>query len=82
MRINLTTQTSILTISNGDLEENGYLYKYFSEELGKIPADELEKNPDKYIIKTIAYNEEIHELVLLIFEKDEFTQKKILLEPV
>lgn len=80
MKINLTTQTSILTISDGDLNENGYLYKYFSEELKKL--EELEENPTQTIIKTIAYNEEIHGLVLLTFDKDGFTQKKILLEPV
>lgn len=78
MKINLTTQTSILTISNGDLDVNGYLYKYFSEELDK----ELEENPDKPIITTIttiAYNE--GKLVLLIFDKENgFTQKKITLE--
>lgn len=75
MKINLTTQTSILTISNGDLDTSGYLYEYFSEE--------LEENPTQTIIKTIAYNEEIHELVLLIFDKENgFTQKKITLENV
>ncbi len=70
MKINLTTQTEILTISDGDLGGNGYLYKYFDEE--------LEKNPTKTNIKTLAYNEEWNELVLLIFDKGVgFTQKKI-----
>jgi len=72
MKINLTTQTSILTISTGDLDEEvGYLYKYFS--------DELEKS-DQTNIKTLAYNAEIEKLVLLIFDKGEgFTQKEIIL---
>ena len=73
MKINLTTQTSILTISNDDLSGNGYLYKYFDEE--------LVKNPTQTNIKTLVYNEEIDTLVLLIFDKETgFTQKKILLE--
>ena len=78
MKINLTTQTEILTFNNDDdLGENGYLYKYFYEE--------LEKNPTQTNIKTLAYNEDRNELVLLIFDKDEekrFTQKKIVLEDV
>jgi len=78
MKINLTTQTEILTIGNGDLNENGYLYKYFYEEL----KDQLEKNPN-INIKTLAYNSEIDELVLLIFDKDGFTQRGIILgEPI
>lgn len=70
MKINLTTQTEILTISDGDLYVNGYLYKYFDEE--------LKKNPTTTNIKTLAYNEESDKLVLLIFDKENgFTQKKI-----
>ena len=71
MKINLTTQTEILTFNNDDdLKEGGYLYKYFDEE--------LEKNPTKTNIKTLAYNEESDKLVLLIFDKEDgFTQKKI-----
>ena len=75
MKINLTTQTEILTISDGDLYVNGYLYKYFDEE--------LKKNPTTTNIKTLAYNEESDKLVLLIFDKENgFTQKKITLENV
>ena len=76
MKINLTTQTEILTISNGDLSENSYLYNYFKVEL---------EESDKTVIKTLAYNEDRNELVLLIFDKDEekrFTQKKIVLKDV
>jgi len=73
MKINLTTQTEILTITDGDLDENdGYLYKYFVEE--------LEKNPTKTNIKTLAYNGDngSGKLVLLIFDKEDgFIQKKI-----
>lgn len=70
MKINLTTQTEILTINDGDLDVNEYLYKYFNQE--------LEKNPTKTNIKTLAYNEESDKLVLLIFDKEDgFTQKKI-----
>lgn len=79
MKINLTTQTEILTIGNDDLDVEGDLYKYFNEEL------ELEKNETKTNIKTLAYNEDRDELVLLIFDKDKeerFTQKKIVLEDV
>ena len=74
MRINLTTQTEILTITNEDLDKDyGYLYKYFYKE--------LEKEQDKTVIKTLAYNENINTLVLLIFDKDNgFTQKIITLE--
>jgi hypothetical protein len=78
MKINLTTQIEILTIHNGDLDVDGDLYKYFDEE--------LEKNPTKTNIKTLAYNvdnDENEELVLLIFDKDKeerFTQKKITLK--
>lgn len=78
MKINLTTQTEILTFNNDDdLGVDGYLYKYFNEE--------LTKNPNQTNIKTLAYNEYREELVLLIFDKDEekrFTQKKIVLEDV
>ena len=78
MKINLTTQTEILTIGNGDLNKNRYLYKYFYEEL----KDQLEKNPN-INIKTLAYNSEINELVLLIFDKDGLTQRGIILgEPI
>lgn len=74
MKINLTTQTIILTISDGDLDVNEYLYKYFDEE--------LKKNPTETNIKTLAYNNN-HGLVLLIFDKENgFTQKKITLENV
>lgn len=74
MKINLTTQTSILTIRDEDLEENEYLYKYFWEE--------VEKNGITNI-KTLAYNETNHTLLLLIFDKAEgLTQKKITLEDV
>ena len=78
MKINLTTQTEILTINNDDdLKDDGYLYEYFNEE--------LVKNPNQTNIKTLAYNEGRDELVLLIFDKDKeerFTQKKIILEDV
>lgn len=79
MRINLTTQTSILTFTHDDLDKDyGYLYKYFYEELAK--------NPTQINIKTLAYNidnEENNELVLLTFNKETgFTQKKITLENV
>ncbi len=77
MKINLTTQTEILTITDDDLGADGYLYKYFNEE--------LIKNPNQTNIKTLAYNEGRDELVLLIFDKDKeerFTQKKIVLEDV
>lgn len=76
MKINLTTQTEILTIHDGDLDVDGDLYKYFNEE--------LEKNPNQTNIKTLAYNvdnAENEELVLLIFDKEDgFTQKKITLK--
>lgn len=72
MRINLTTQTSILTISNDDLSGNGYLYKYFDEEINKTGQTN---------IKTLVYNEEINALVLLTFDKENgFNQKIITLE--
>lgn len=75
MKINLTTQTSILTISDSDLNENGYLYKYFSKE--------LKKNPTTTNIKTLAYNKDRDKLFLLIFDKENgFTQKIIHLENV
>lgn len=78
MKINLTTQTIVLTITDEDLlEQDGYLYKYF---YAKLKA-ELEKNPTANI-KTLAYKEANSELVLLIFNKDGFTQKKIHLEDV
>lgn len=75
MKINLTTQTEILTITDGDLDENdGYLYKYF--------AKELENNSTQTNIKTLAYNENEEgsgKLVLLIFDKENgFTQKEII----
>lgn len=72
MRINLTTQTSLLTISDDDLNKNGgYLYRYFYEE--------LENNPTETNIKTLAYNEDNNKLVLLIFDKvtNTLTQKEI-----
>lgn len=73
MKINLTTQTIILSFSDADLDVNEYLYKYFDEE--------LKKNPTTTNIKTLAYNEESDKLVLLIFDKENgFTQKKITLE--
>lgn len=75
MKINLTTQTEILTIHDGDLDVDGDLYKYFNEE--------LEKN-SSLNIKTLAYNvdnAENEELVLLIFDKaDGLIQKKITLK--
>ena len=73
MRINLTTQTSILTFSDDDLDKDyGYLYKYFYEEL---------EETDQTNIKTLAYNEGINTLVLLTFDKDNgFNQKIITLE--
>ena len=75
MKINLTTQTIILSFSDADLDVNEYLYKYFDEE--------LKKNPTTTNIKTLAYNEESDKLVLLIFDKENgFTQKKITLENV
>ena len=75
MKINLTTQTIILSFSDADLDVNEYLYKYFDEE--------LKKNPTTTNIKTLAYNEESYKLVLLIFDKENgFTQKKITLENV
>lgn len=74
MKINLTTQTEILTISDEDLGTDGYLYKYFNEE--------LIKNPNQTNIKTLAYNENEEgsgKLVLLIFDKENgFTQKEII----
>ena len=48
MKINLTTQTEILTISDEDLKDGGYLYEYFNQE--------LRKNPTQTNIKTLAYN--------------------------
>jgi len=76
MKINLTTQTEILTITDDDLGTDGYLYKYFNEE--------LIKNPNQTNIKTLAYNgdDESGKLVLLIFDKDkgEITQKEITLK--
>ena len=77
MKINLTTQTEILTITDEDLDKDyGYLSKYFDEE--------LKNEPEETIIKTFAYNVDREELVLLIFNKKEgFThQKKIILEDV
>lgn len=73
MRINLTTQTSILTFSDDDLDKDyGYLYKYFYEELEETGQTN---------IKTLAYNEGINTLVLLTFDKDNgFNQKIITLE--
>lgn len=76
MKINLTTQTEILTIHNEDLDVDGDLYKYFNEE--------LVKNPTQTNIKTLAYNvdnDENEALVLLIFDKvDGLIQKKITLK--
>lgn len=80
MKINLTTQTEILTITDEDLKVDGYLYKYFVEEL----KEQLEKNPD-INIKTLAYNgdNESGKLVLLIINKEGFTQREIGLgEPI
>lgn len=73
MKINLTTQTEILTISDEDLKDEGYLYEYFNQE--------LRKNPTQTNIKTLAYNDENEALVLLIFDKvDGLIQKKITLK--
>lgn len=73
MKINLTTQTEILTISDDDLKDGGYLYEYFNQE--------LRKNPTQTNIKTLAYNDENEALVLLIFDKvDGLIQKKITLK--
>lgn len=73
MKINLTTQTEILTFNNDDdLKVDGYLYKYFVEEL----KEQLEKNPD-INIKTLAYNNGSDKLVLLIINKEGFTQREI-----
>ena len=73
MKINLTTQTEILTIKDEDLvnDGTGYLYEYFKQE--------LEKNPTITNIKTLAYNgdNESGKLVLLIFDNGVFTQKEI-----
>ena len=72
MKINLTTQTEILTFNNDDdLGVDGYLYKYFNEE--------LTKNPNQTNIKTLAYNGDngSGKLVLLIFDNGVFTQKEI-----
>ena len=73
MKINLTTQTEILTITDEDLNKDGSsdLYKYFYEE--------LENNPTETNIKTLAYNEDNNKLVLLIFDKvtNTLTQKEI-----
>lgn len=78
MKINLTTQTEILTINNDDLKDDGYLYEYFNEEL----KEQLEKNPD-INIKTLAYNNGSDKLVLLIINKEGFTQREIGLgEPI
>ena len=76
MKINLTTQTSILTISDSDLDEGGHLYEIFSKELN----EQSKNNSTITNIKTLAYNENEEgkgKLVLLIFDKDGFTQKEI-----
>ena len=81
MKINLTTQTLILTFNNSDLvKESGYLYEIFNKEF----EEQSKNNPNITNIKTLAYNDEISDenekLVLLIFDGEEFTQKKIILE--
>lgn len=83
MKINLTTQTLILTFNNSDLvKESGYLYEIFNKEF----EEQSKNNPNITNIKTLAYNDEISDenekLVLLIFDGEEFTQKKIILEDV
>ena len=79
MKINLTTQTLILTIKDDDdLLDGGHLYEMFNKELD----EQLENNQDITNIKTLAYNENEEgsgKLVLLIFDKENgFTQKEII----